>query len=56
MKDIVTMIEKQVGHEFEIIVDPVLLRPADEKIIAGDITKLKEILVGNKNTNGTNNI
>ena len=41
MKDIVTMIEKQVGHEFEIIVDPVLLRPADEKIIAGDITKLK---------------
>ena len=41
MKDIVSMIEKQVGHRFRIYVDPALLRPADEKIIAGDITKLK---------------
>lgn len=41
MKDIVSMIEKQVGHRFRIHVDPTLLRPSDEKIIAGDITKLK---------------
>lgn len=41
MKDIVTMIEKQVGKEFKIYIDPVLLRPTDEKIIVGDITKLK---------------
>lgn len=41
MKDIVTMIEKQIGHEFKIKVDPELLRPTDEKIIVGDVTKLK---------------
>ena len=41
MKDIVTMIEKQIGHEFIIVVDPALIRPTDEKIIVGDITKLK---------------
>lgn len=41
MKDIVAMIEKQIGHEFEIKVDSKLLRPTDEKIIVGDITKLK---------------
>lgn len=41
MRDIVTMIEKQVGHEFKINVDPTLLRPTDEKIIVGDVTKLK---------------
>lgn len=41
MKDIVKMIEKQIGHEFKIITDPALLRPTDEKIIVGDITKLK---------------
>ncbi len=41
MRDIVTMIEKQIGHEFKIIVDPSLLRPTDEKIIVGDVTKLK---------------
>lgn len=41
MRDIVSMIEKQVGHEFKITVDPALLRPTDEKIIVGDVTKLK---------------
>ena len=41
MKDIVSMIEKQLNHEFNIIVDPALLRPTDEKIIVGDVTKLK---------------
>lgn len=41
MKEIVEMIEKQIGQKFEIQVDPKLLRPTDEKIIVGDITKLK---------------
>lgn len=41
MSDIVKMIEKQIGHQFEIEVDPKLLRPTDEKIIVGDVTKLK---------------
>ncbi len=42
MRDIVTMIEEVVGFEFSIEVDPVLLRPTDERIIVGDINKLKE--------------
>lgn len=42
MSDIVKMIEKQVGHKLEIKVDEKLIRPTDEKIIVGDITKLKE--------------
>lgn len=41
MKDIVSIIEKQIGHKLDIKVDPALLRPADEKIIVGDVTKLK---------------
>lgn len=41
MKDIVRLIEEQNGHEFEISVDKSLLRPTDEKIIVGDISKLK---------------
>ena len=41
MKDIVTMIERQIGREFKINIDPALIRPTDEKIIVGDITKLK---------------
>ncbi len=41
MRDIVTMIEKQLGHSFNIEVDPKLLRPTDERIIVGDVTKLK---------------
>lgn len=42
MKDIVKMIERQIGHELKINVDPTLLRPTDERIIVGDVTKLKE--------------
>lgn len=41
MRDIVTMIEEQLKHKFDIIVDPKLLRPTDERIIVGDITKLR---------------
>ena len=41
MKDIVKLIEKQLCHEFKIVVDPILLRPTDERIIVGDITKLQ---------------
>ena len=41
MRDIITIIEKQVGHEFKLNVDPSLLRPTDERIIVGDVTKLK---------------
>lgn len=41
MKNIVSMIENQIGHKFEIKVDPALLRPTDEKIIVGDVSKLK---------------
>lgn len=42
MSDIVSMIEEQIGHKLEIKVDPTLLRPTDEKIIVGDVTKLKK--------------
>ncbi len=41
MRDIVDIIENQTGHKFKTVVDPILLRPTDEKIIVGDITKLK---------------
>lgn len=41
IRDIINMIEKQVGFSFDIKVDPLLLRPTDEKVIVGDITKLK---------------
>lgn len=41
MSDIVTLIEEEIGHKLEIKVDPALLRPTDEKIIVGDVTKLK---------------
>lgn len=42
MKDIVKMIEDQINHNLEIKVDPELLRPTDERIIVGDVTKLKK--------------
>lgn len=42
MSDIVKMIEEQIGHKLEIKVDTNLLRPTDEKIIVGDVTKLKK--------------
>ncbi len=41
MQDIVDMIERKIGHSFTIQVDPKLLRPTDERIIVGDITKLR---------------
>lgn len=41
MSDIVTMIEEQIRHKLKIKVDPMLIRPTDEKIIVGDVTKLK---------------
>ena len=41
MSDIVEMIEEQIGHKMEIVVDPALIRPTDEKIIVGDVSKLK---------------
>ena len=41
IRDIVDIIETQIGHKFKTVVDPELLRPTDEKIIVGDVTKLK---------------
>ena len=41
MRDTVTMIEEEIGFKFNIEVDPQLLRPTDERIIVGDVTKLK---------------
>lgn len=41
MSDILSMIEIQMGHKFEIIVDQSLIRPTDEKIIVGDVSKIK---------------
>ncbi|MBQ4057551.1 MAG: GDP-mannose 4,6-dehydratase [Lachnospiraceae bacterium] len=41
ISDIVIMIEEQIGHKLEIRVDEKLIRPTDEKIIVGDITKIK---------------
>ncbi len=41
MRDIVEIIEVQTGHKFKTIVDPNLLRSTDEKVIVGDVTKLK---------------
>ena len=41
MRDIVTMLAEAVGFSFQIEVHPALPRPTDERIIVGDITKLK---------------
>lgn len=41
MRDIIRIIEKQMGHEFKTIVDPALLRPTDERVIVGDVSRLK---------------
>ena len=43
MRDILRIIEKQIGHNLKIEVDQELLRPTDERIIVGDISKLKAI-------------
>lgn len=41
MEDIVKIIEKQIHHELVRNVDPELIRPTDERIIVGNINKLK---------------
>lgn len=41
MRDILKIIEKQIGHELKIRINPNLLRPTDERIIIGNIEKLK---------------
>lgn len=41
MDDIVNIIENQLGHELKRIIDPKLIRPTDERIIVGNIEKLK---------------
>lgn len=41
MQEIVDLIENDMGVKFRLDVDPKLLRPTDERIIVGDITKLK---------------
>jgi len=41
MEDIIKMIEKQIGHELKRCIDPALIRPTDERIIVGNIDKLK---------------
>lgn len=42
MKEIVSMIEKEIGHELRIKEDSTLIRPTDEKIIVGDVSKIKK--------------
>ena len=42
IRDIIGIIEDAIGFRFDIEVDPNLLRPTDEKIIAGDVSKLKD--------------
>lgn len=41
MSEIVEMIEKSIDHKFTITVDHALLRPTDERVIVGDVSKLK---------------
>jgi GDP-4-dehydro-6-deoxy-D-mannose reductase len=41
MEDIVQMIERQIGHSLKRVPDPALIRPTDERIIVGDVGKLK---------------
>lgn len=41
IKEIIETIEKQMGVKFELFVDEKLLRPTDEKIIIGDVSKLQ---------------
>lgn len=42
MNEIISMIEDELGHDLQCVVDQNLLRPTDEKIIVGDISKLKQ--------------
>ena len=41
MEDIVKMIERTIGHRLERKADPALIRPTDERIIVGNVEKLK---------------
>lgn len=41
IKDIINTIEKEMSKTFELFVDEKLLRPTDEKIIIGDVEKIK---------------
>lgn len=41
IKEIIEAIEDEMGIRFELSVDEKLLRPTDEKIIIGDVTKIK---------------
>lgn len=41
MEDIVFLIEKVIGHKLTLVPDNKLMRPTDEKIIVGNIEKLK---------------
>lgn len=41
MEDIVKMIERAIGHELKRSIDPALIRPTDERIIVGNVNKLK---------------
>lgn len=41
VKTIIELIEKQLNKKFELVIDEHLLRPTDEKIIIGDISKLQ---------------
>jgi nucleoside-diphosphate-sugar epimerase len=42
IREIIEAIEEEMGIKFELSVDPKLLRPTDEKIIIGDVTKIKQ--------------
>lgn len=42
MADIVDMIEASLNHKLKVVIDNKLLRPTDEKVIAGDITRLQQ--------------
>ena len=41
MNELIEFIEKKIDHKLKVIVDPNLCRSTDEKIIVGDIEKLK---------------
>ncbi len=40
IKDLIPIIKKEIGKDFGLFVDPVLLRPSDEPIIYGDASRL----------------
>ncbi len=42
IKDLIPVLKKEIGKDFENEVDPTLLRPSDEPIIYGDASRLKK--------------